>query len=338
MRHKRVIASRTGGPEVLEVVEEEIPEPASGQVRVRVLRAGVAFGDILWQSGKVPGGPKPPYTPGYDLVGIVDKLGPGVAGVELGARVAALVRIGGYSEVAIVPSDYLHPVPADLDPSEVICLTLNYITGYQLFRRIVKMIPGNRVLIHGAAGGVGTAMLQLGKLMDLEMYGTASAPKHELVSSLGATPIDYRNEDFVERVLDITGDGVDLVVDHIGGDHLNRSFRTLRPGGTLISTSAYASVRGEISSFATMLGALRMPLWNLLPNKKSAILFDVVPFNRKNLSFFGEDLDALLGHLSRGEIDPIIATQMPLSEAKQAQEMLLAARAQGKVVLICNEQ
>jgi len=338
MRHRRVMATRTGGPEVLEVVEEEAPEPSSSEVRVRVLRAGVAFGDIMWQSGKVPGSPTPPYTPGYDLVGIVDKLGPDVEDVEAGDLVAALVRIGGYSEFAIVPLDYLVPVPAGLDPSKVICLTLNYITAYQLFKRIAKVKPGNRVLVHGAAGGVGTAMLQLGKLIELEMYGTASVSKHELVSSLGATPIDYRNEDFVEQVLSLTGDGVDVVVDHIGGDHLKRSYRTLRPGGYLISTSAYASVKGDISSFESMLGFLRLPLWNFWPNKRSAKLFDVVPFNRKNPSFFGEDLDALMGHLSRSEIDPLIAIQMPLSEARQAQEIILNAKAQGKVVLICSEQ
>ena len=338
MRHKRVIASRTGGPEVLDIIDEEIPEPGPGEVRVRVLRAGVAFGDILWQSGKVPGGPKPPYTPGYDLVGVVDKLGSSVMGFELGGMVAALTRIGGYAQIAIVPTDYLVKIETDLDPSKVICLTLNYITGFQLFKRIAKVVPGNRVLVHGAAGGVGTAMLQLGKIMDLEMYGTASASKHGLVSSMGATPIDYRNEDFVERVFHLTGDGVDVVVDHIGGDHLKRSFRTLRPGGILISTSAYASVLGKISSFESMLGALQIPLWNLLPNEKSAVLFDVVPFNRKNPSFFGEDLNALIGHLSIGDIDPLIESEMPLGNARQAQEILLGAKALGKVILICNEQ
>lgn len=338
MRHKRVIASRSGGPEVLDIVDEEIPEPGPNQVRVRVLSAGVAFDDILWQSGKVPRGPKPPYTLGYDLVGVVDKLGPNGMGFELGEMVAALVRTGGYAQFAIVPTEYLVKVPADLDPSKVVCLTLNYITGFQLFKRIASVVPGNRVLVHGAAGGVGTAMLQLGRLMDLEMYGTASASKHGLVSSLGATAIDYRNEDCVERVLHLTGDGIDVVIDHIGGDHLKRSFQTLRPGGILISTSAYASVLGKISSFETMLGAVQMPLWNLLPNGKSAVLFDVVPFNRKNPSFFGEDLDVLMSHLSEGDIDPLIATEMPLTDAREAQEILLGANARGKVILICNEQ
>jgi len=218
MKYKRVVINRKGGPEALQVVEADLPEPAPGEVRVQVLTAGVLLADVMWQEGKVPGSPKPPFTPGYDLVGVVDKVGGGVSSPSEGQIVAALLpHFGGYTQYAFLPPEKLVPVPDGLDPAEVVCLTVNYMTGYQLYRRVAKLTPGRRVLVHGAAGGTGSAMLDVGRVLGLEMYGTASKPKHDLVSSLGATPIDYRNEDFVERIRGLTGDGVDLVVDHIGG-------------------------------------------------------------------------------------------------------------------------
>ena len=338
MKHMRVVAARRGGPEVLEVIEEDVPEPAAGQARIKVLRAGVAFGDLLWQSGKVPGSPKPPFTPGYDLVGIVEELGAGVSELEVGQTVAALIQYGGYSEYVCVDAHQLVPVAESLNPSEVVCLTLNYITGYQIFRRLTEMRPGMRVLIHGAGGGAGTAMLQLGKQMGLETYGTASKSKHDLVTEIGATPIDYRSEDFVERILSLTGDGVDLVVDHIGGAHLKRSFRTLRPGGHLISTSAYGSVKGDGNTLGVILGFLRIFLWNMLPNNRSAQFLDIPPFNQKNPTYYREDMKKLLSYLAEGKIAPSIAGEFPLSEAGKAQEMVFSAAAKGKVVLICGER
>ncbi|MGD2134709.1 MAG: medium chain dehydrogenase/reductase family protein [Gemmatimonadales bacterium] len=338
MRCRRIVATRRGGPEVLQIVHQELPEPRAGEVRVRVLRAGVAFGDLMWQSGKVPGSPKPPYTPGYDLVGTAERLGPGVEGIEKGQMVAALVRVGGYAESAVVPLDHLVPVPDGLDPSQVVCLTLNYLTALQIFRHLAGVTSGKRILVHGAGGGVGTAMLELGRLLGLEMYGTASLSKHGLVSRFGAVPIDYRNEDFVARILDLTGDGVDLVVDHIGGSHLKHSFRTLRPGGHLVSTSAYANVTGRIGTLETLLGMLRLPLWHLLPNRRSARLYDVVTYSRRHPSFFRQDLAELMGYLATGQVNPVVAVQKPLEEARQAQELLLQAKARGKVILVCDER
>ncbi|UCH26465.1 MAG: zinc-binding dehydrogenase [Trueperaceae bacterium] len=328
------MAARHGGPDVLEVIEEEVPEPGPGEVRVKLLAAGVAFGDIMWQTGKVPGSPKPPYTPGYDLVGTVDRLGPGTTGFDEGQRVMGLINYGGYAEHVCAPSDKLVAVPDDLDPSILACLPLNYLTAYQLFRRVGKLERGKRVLVHGAAGGLGSAALDVGRLLELEMYGTASAPKHELVTSLGATAIDYRSEDFVERINDLTGNGVDLVIDHIGGAHLARSFATLRPGGRLIMTSSYASVRGEQSTAQALLGMLRVGLWNALPNRRSAQLFDIVALNKKHPEWYREDLLALTGFLAEGKLKPVIAERFPLDQARQAQERVLAAEARGKVILI----
>lgn len=182
-------------------------------------------------SGVVPGGPRPQFSPDYDFVGLVDKLGAGVESLVVGQRVAALVKTGGYTEYSCWLQDELTPVGSDLDPTQLICLTLNYITAYTLITRVGKLSAGQRVLAHGAGGGMGTAMLDLCRMMDIQAFGTASQSKHGLVESLGGIPIDYKSEDFVE-VLKREG-GVDLVVDHIGGSHLARSFKCLRPEGTL---------------------------------------------------------------------------------------------------------
>jgi NADPH2:quinone reductase len=337
MKFKKIVINHKGGPENLEVVEKELTEPAPGEVRVKVLTAGVGLADIMWQYGKIPGSPKPPFTPGYDLVGVVDKLGSEVTKFRENQMVAALVVYGGYTQYANLPAEKLVPVPEGLDPAEVVCLTLNYVTGYQIYKRLAKVSKGNRVLIHGAAGGVGSALLELGKLMDLEMFGTASKSKHDLVSNLGATPIDYRNEDFVKRIFELTGDGVDLVVDPIGGPHLKRSFKTLRPGGFLAVTSSMAALRGDIGSGQMLLGFIKLPIWNILPNRKSAKLFVVDSYNKKNPNLYPEDLKVLMGYLAKGKIKPVIAKRMPLVEARKAQELIWEAKVKGKIVLICNE-
>jgi NADPH2:quinone reductase len=337
MKFKKIVITHKGGPENLKVVEEELSEPASGEVRVKVLTAGVGLADIMWQYGKIPGSPKPPFTPGYDLVGVVDKLGSDISKFNEGQMVAALVVYGGYTQYTNLSAEKLVPVPQGLDPAEVVCLTLNYVTGYQIFKRLAKVSQGNRVLIHGAAGGVGSAMLQLGKVMDLEMYGTASKSKHDLVSNLGATPIDYRHEDFVKRIFELTGDGVDLVVDPIGGPHLKRSFKTLRSGGFLAVTSSMAALKGDISSGQMLWSLIRLPIWNILPNKKSAKLFVVDSYNKKNPKLYEKDLKVLMGYLADGKIKPVIAKRMPLVEASKAQKLIWEAKVKGKIVLICNE-
>src|SRR5947209_16233220 len=234
MKYKRIIITHPGGPEVLQVVEDDVVEPQPGMVRVKVLTAGVAFADVALRRGTYPKQASGPVTPGYDIVGVVDKIGADVTGFTPGQRVAALTGMGGYTEYICLPHTELVPVPDELDPAEAVSLVLNYVTAYQLLHRIAKVKPGERILIHGAAGGVGTALLQLGKLSNLEMYGTASSSKQALISALGGTPIDYQHEDFVERVQSLTGDGVDVVFDAVGGENLERSYHTLRVGGRLV--------------------------------------------------------------------------------------------------------
>jgi NADPH2:quinone reductase len=242
MKHTRIIVSHYGGPKELRVEAEECPEPRHGEVRVRVLAAGVALPDIMMREGIHPETPALPFTPGWDLVGVVDRLGTGVAGIEPGRIVAALPISGGYAQFICLPQRELIPVPAGVDAAEAVSLILNYVTAYQMLHRSATVKAGQRVLIHGAAGGVGSALLQLGRLAGLGMYGTCSSRGAAAVSELGGIPIDYQRQDFVDEIRRLTGDGVDAVFDGIGGTHIWRSRRAHRRGGRAVAYYIAAEV------------------------------------------------------------------------------------------------
>src|SRR5512136_502411 len=235
MKHTRIIVTHYGGPEALQVLEEERPEPKRGEVRVKVLAADVALPDLLAREGVHPETPPLPFTPGWDLVGVVDRLGDGVSGIEPGQRVAALPISGAYAEFVCLPQRELTPVPPGLDAGEAVSLVLNYVTAYQMLHRSAHVRSGQRVLIHGAAGGVGSALLQLGRLAGLEMYGTCSSRAASAVSELGAIPIDYQHQDFMKEIHRLTSEGVDVVFDSMGGTHIWRSRKALRSGGTVVA-------------------------------------------------------------------------------------------------------
>jgi len=326
-----------GGPEVLEVIDEAaLPEPGPGEVRVRVLTTGAAFTDVMIRKGMYPDVKnKPPFSPGYDMVGIVDKAGEGANRFEPGQRVADLTVIGAYSEYICLPESRLTHVPEDLDPAEAVCLVLAYVTAYQMLYRVAKVERGRRILVHGAGGAVGSAILQLGRLLDLEMYGTASSSKHQLVAGLGATPIDYRNEDVVERIHSLTGDGVDTVFDPIGGGNFKRSLRSLRRGGTLVAYGFYNATMGRGGSIP--LDFMKLKLWNMLPNGLSTVFYSIGALRKKQPAWFSEDLMELFDLLAQRKIKPVIGARIPLIEAKRAHELIERAGVQGKVVLIVGD-
>src|SRR5437588_4554693 len=199
MRHTRIIVTHYGGTDALRVVEEECPEPKDGEVRVRVLAAGVYLPDIMAREGIHPETPPLPFTPGWDLVGVVDRLGEGISGIEPGQIVAALPIHGAYAEFVCLPQSELVPVPPGLDAAEAVSLVLNCVTAYQMLHRSANVRPGQRLLIHGAAGGVGSALMQLGRLAGLEMYGTCSSRGSSAVADLGGIPINYQQQDFVQE-------------------------------------------------------------------------------------------------------------------------------------------
>ncbi len=344
MKHARIIVTHYGGPDALRLIEEERPEPKDGEVRVRVLAAGVSLPDVMARAGIHPETPPVPFTPGWDLVGEVDRLGYGVSGIEPGRLVAALPIHGAYAEYVCLPQRELVPVPAGLDPAEAVSLVLNYITAYQMLHRSAKVGPGQRVLIHGAAGGVGTALLQLGHLAGLEMYGTCSLRSAPVVSDLGGIPIDYRSEDFVKEIRRLTPDGVDAVFDPIGGAHLWHSRKALRRGGAVVGYGLRPSIRGEGLASGrpgrrqrfrgTALFALYIAGGRLLPGRKRVIPYSIQTLKRLKPELFRQDLIALFDLLQQKKIRPLIAQRFPLAEARHAQELLAKGGVTGKIVLV----
>ena len=346
MRYTRVIVTHYGGPDALRVVEEERPEPKVGEVRVRVLAAGVSLPDILAREGVHPETPRLPFTPGWDLVGVAARLGDGVSGIEPGQLVAAMPIHGVYAEFVCLQQRELVPVPSGLDAAEAVSLVLNYITAYQMMHRSAKVRSGQRVLIHGAAGGVGSALLQLGRLAGLEMYGTCSSRGVSAVSELGGIPIDYQNQDFVAEIHRLTSEGVDVVFDPIGGSHLWHSRKALRPGGRVVGYGLSTSLRGEGLTSSrpgrrqrfrgTAIFGLYIAGGWLLPGRKRVIPYSIQTLKRLKPAWFRQDLIALFDLLQQKKIKPIIAQQFPLSDARQAHELLGKGGVIGKIVLVLN--
>jgi len=355
---KRVVVDHFGGPEVLKTVEDDDPRPGPGEVRVRVLAAGVSFTDAQLRAGTYLGVPKPPFTPGYELVGVVEELGRNCSRLRPGDRVAALTAYGAYAERVCIPETEAVEVPEDLDPAEVVGLVLTYMTAYQLLHRTAEAKSGESVLVHGAAGRVGTAVLELGALAGLRMYGTASARDRAAVERLGAVAIDYRNEDFLARVRELTGDGVDVVLDGLGGASSLRSFRALRPGGRLVVYGHYATLahgrkswRGWIEWYAT---TAVVALWGLLSPRRRVLVYRIqrlrdsrqwlpvagrrparlVGGGPRNPEWFRKDFRALLELLRADKIHPVVAERLPLSDARRAHELLEQSAAKGKLVLV----
>jgi len=335
-----------GGPDALQVIREERPEPKKGEVRIKVLAAGVCMPDIMAREGIHPETPAVPFTPGWDLVGAVDRLGDDVAGIEPGEIVAAMPIHGAYAEFVCLPQRELVPVPPGLDTAEAVSLVLNYITAYQMLHRCARVKSGQRVLIHGAAGGVGSALLQLGRLAGLEMFGTCSSRGAPAVSELGGVPIDYRNQDYIKEIHRLTDDGVDAVFDPIAGAHLWRSREALRPGGRVVGYGNTSSLRGEgLGSGPTgrrnrlhgiPVYALYIAGGWLLPGRKRIVPYSIQTLKRLNRELFRQDLIALLDLLQQKKIRPLIAQRFPLDEARQAQELLGNGGVIGKIVLVCN--
>ena len=296
---KRVIVDHYGGPEVLKMVEEEDPRPGPGEVLVKVLAAGVSFTDAQLRAGTyLPGAPKPPFTPGYELVGVVEELGPDCSRLRVGDRVGALTVWGADADRVCVPESGAVEVPEDLDPGEVLSLLFPYMTAYQVLHRTAKAKHGETVLVHGAAGRVGVAALELGAAAGLRLYGTASARDRAKVEALGAVAIDYQNEDFLARVREEAG-GVDVVVDSLGGPISLRSFRALRPGGRLVVFGRYDTLKDGHKDWPAVIkwyaSIAAVWLWDKLSPRRRVFAYHVQKYRdrttRRDGAVGGEPMD-----------------------------------------------
>ena len=358
-RMKRVVVDHFGGPAVVRVVDDQVPQPGPGEVRVRVLAAGVSYTDAMLRAGSYLGVPKPPFTPGYELVGVVEELGPECSRLRVGDRIGTLTVWGADAERVCVLEANAVEVPEEIDPAEILSLVFTHMTAYQLLHRTATVKSGESVLVHGAAGRVGTAVLELGAVAGLRMYGTCSARDSAAVERLGAVAIDYRNEDFLARVRELTGgEGVDVVLDGFGGALSLRSFRALRAGGRLVvygHSGTVAHGRRSWRGWSKWYGATAtVALWGLLSPRRRVLVYriqklreghQVLPISGRhpallvgggprNPDWFREDFRALLELLRQEKIHPVVAERLPLSDARRAHELLESSADKGKLVLV----
>ena len=336
--NKHVVVSEFGGPEVLRLIDDaSLPQPAPGEVRVKVLAAGTGFTDTIIRQGQYVGvKDKPPFTLGYDWFGQVDALGDGVAGFQRGDFVADMPVIGAYAQYLCVKADKLVPAPVGLDPAAAVAMILSYTTAYQMLTRIRPLQGGETILVHAAGGAVGTALLDLARMMGIKAYGTASAAKHQLVRSYGAVPIDYQAEDFVGAIDRLTaGQGVDVVLDTIGAAYWARSYRCLKKGGLLVGYGAMQLTSGEERLPALLWGLLKLNvLWNLLPDGKRSTFYNIQKRRISHPKEFSEDLQALFGFLAAGKLKPAIAGRKSLEDVVEIHRQIDRAAIPGKIVLL----
>jgi NADPH:quinone reductase-like Zn-dependent oxidoreductase len=328
MKYKSVIVTKRGSPDVLKIIENDLRVPSPGEVRIEILATPVCQDDIAARVGNRPFLPEIPFVPGYSILGVVDAIGEGVNNFTVGDRVAALTHFGGYAEYIFWDAEKLVHVPAALDPAEAVLLILNYVVAYQVLHRSVKVKSGDKVLIIGASGGVGTALLQLGKLTDLKMYGIASRSKHSTLTELGAVPIDYNTQDFVEVIRQAEPDGIDFVFNGMGEEYMERGLAVLRRGGALVHYGGPQS----FSRFLLLIA--KLVLFNLLPNGKAIKGYGT---NRVDINLLKEDWLVLFKLLEEGKIKPIIVKKFPILEAAKANELLESGKVIGNIVLLAPE-
>ncbi len=337
MKYQSIVATRLGGPEVLQRCENELRPPSAGEARIKVLACAVCRPDVTARRGTAlysgtPLGKKPPFVPGYAVVGVVDAVGPGVSEVTAGDRVGALTVVGGYSEFLYWQSSRLIRVPLAVDPAEAVTVILNYLVAYQTMHRVARVQAGEKALIFGASGGIGTALLQLGNLAGLQMVGVASARKHASIREYGATLVDYHCADFIQAIRGHAPEGFDAILDGVMSlGTIQGGLALLRRGGRMVSF-------GEPAGFPVLFHALRTWLAvKMLPRGKSFALYGTSTYFLGDRKPYLEDWARLFKWLEGGQIRPVIMQRFPLLEAAQANALLETGEVVGNLVLLAPE-
>jgi NADPH:quinone reductase len=330
--YRAVMLTAKGGRDaldVLKVVELPIPAPGPGQLRVRVRAAGVGSTDLTVVSGSYLFAPKIPFVPGYEIAGVVDAVGSGVTEFHVGQRVAALTVHGGFGELLVREAMHFVPIPDGVTDQDAAAVILNYVTAYQAMHRLGHLRAGQTALVTGAAGGVGTAAIQLLRLAGVKVYGAASAGKHAAIRALGAIPIDYRAGKLDRLVRALEPGGVDLVLDGIGGSLISACIGALRPRGRLV---AYGFM-GASGTFATLAMFANLFLGSRLRGRWGSF-YGITALYRKDRAPFMQDLPKIFGLLEQKKLEPMISRTFPLLEAGEALRCLAGNTTVGKVVLL----
>ncbi len=326
--YRAVMLTRKGGPEVLQVAELPVEEPGPGQLRLRVGAAGVGSTDLMMLGGGYSFAPKIPFVPGYEVAGAVDAVGRGVTEFTVGQRVAALTVYGGFAEFLVRGAEHFLPIPDGVTDREAAAVILNFVTAWQMIYRVAKVRSGGTALVTGASGGVGTAALQLLRLAGVKAYGAASASKHDVVRSLGATPIDYRVGSMERLVRELEPGGVDYVFDAVGGANIGLCIGALRRGGTLVGFG-FMGAAGKLSQaamFANIFVGARL-------RGRVGKFYGITLRYRKDPGPLREDLPKIFALLAERKIDPLIGRTFPLLAAREALELLARGSVAGKIVL-----
>jgi synaptic vesicle membrane protein VAT-1 len=336
---RAVWITSSAGPAGLQVRETEDPKPGPGQVRVRVRAAGLCFAEVMAAQGLYPDRPDTPCVMGYEAAGVIDAVGGDVPADRVGSRVIALSKYGSQADVLCVPADQVLPIPDGKDFEEAAALPVNYLTAYHMLFRVACVRPGERVLVHMAAGGVGTAVLQLCQTVDgVVTFGTASAAKHDALRAEGCThPIDYHTVDYAAEVRKLTnGEGVDIVFDPLGGADWAKGLKLLRPVGRLVAYGfanlASGQRRRPVHVVRQLASMPRLSPVHLMNRNKSVCgvhigrLWDQIPMLR-------EELGQVLELWEAGRITPRIDATYPFAQAAEAHRRILSRQNTGKIVL-----
>ena len=340
---KAVVITRHGAPEVLAVEERPDPPVGAGEVRVAVEAAGINFADLMARSGMYPDAPNPPCVVGYEVAGTIESVGDGVDSHAVGDRVLAGTRFGGYAELVSIPAGQVVALPEKLSFEQGAAFPVNYTTAWAALMIMGGLRSGDRALIHAAAGGVGIAATQIAKQAGAEVFGTASASKHDAIRAQGVDhAIDYRSQDFADEAMRITGGiGLDVIIDAVGPSSFKKDYKILRPGGRMIMYGLSEVQTGDKRDIPAVLRSLvtmplaTMPWWKSLQmmGENKGV------FGLNMLTWWDDEgldrlLDPLAVGLESGDYVPVVAEAFPFKRAPEAHRFIAERKNVGKVVLV----
>mgnify|MGYP000252805895 FL=1 len=342
MKNTKVNITKPGDSRVLKLVQETLPELKENQVLIETEACGVAFADIMMREGLYPNVPRKNITPGYDIVGKIIAKGLDVTVFSVDDRVAGLIRTGGYAKYAVVESSQIINCPKHISADHVVAMILNYTTAYQMLTRIARVKPGDNILVHGAAGGVGSALIDIATTLDLKIYCTLSDRKWQdiparFIKSGTVNRINYQSAPFEKTLSKIAPRGMDAVFDPIGGKHLKRSYEVLSAGGQVVSYGFSTAIKNGRRNLLSILKALIQSV--LLPSKmitdcKSVAGFDIWTMAQQRPEYFKEDLGAIFNLYQEGNIAPVMAKSFCLEDAAKAQDLMATSELAGKITLV----